>query len=108
MHKTNDSCISKRKVDVFIMITWNFVDKPLSLSQSFVFAALEKARPGKVGIYNVGTGRGRSVKEFVEVCKAATRVPIKVDFLPRRPGDYAEVYSDPTKIQNELNWSQIH
>ncbi|PHU25225.1 putative UDP-arabinose 4-epimerase 3 [Capsicum chinense] len=67
--------------------------------------ALEKARPGKVGIYNVGTGRGRSVKEFVEVCKAATRVPIEVDFLPRRPGDYAEVYSDPTKIQNELNWT---
>ncbi|XP_059280581.1 UDP-arabinose 4-epimerase 1-like [Lycium ferocissimum] len=67
--------------------------------------ALEKASPGKVGIYNVGTGRGRSVKEFVEACKAATGVPIKVDFLPRRPGDYAEVYSDPTKIRNELNWT---
>lgn len=48
---------------------------------------------------------GRSVKEFVEACKAATGVPIKVDFLPRRPGDYAEVYSDPTKIRNELNWT---
>nr|XP_018621974.1 UDP-arabinose 4-epimerase 1-like isoform X1 [Nicotiana tomentosiformis]XP_018621975.1 UDP-arabinose 4-epimerase 1-like isoform X1 [Nicotiana tomentosiformis]XP_018621976.1 UDP-arabinose 4-epimerase 1-like isoform X1 [Nicotiana tomentosiformis]XP_018621977.1 UDP-arabinose 4-epimerase 1-like isoform X1 [Nicotiana tomentosiformis]XP_033508657.1 UDP-arabinose 4-epimerase 1-like isoform X1 [Nicotiana tomentosiformis] len=67
--------------------------------------ALEKAKPGKVGIYNVGTGRGRSVKEFVEACKAATGVPIKVDFLPRRPGDYAQVYSDPTKIRNELNWT---
>ncbi|KAL3344182.1 hypothetical protein AABB24_023558 [Solanum stoloniferum] len=67
--------------------------------------ALEKARPGKVGIYNVGTGRGRSVKEFVEACMTATGVPIKVDFLPRRPGDYAEVYSDPTKIRNELNWT---
>ncbi|XP_069149210.1 UDP-arabinose 4-epimerase 1 isoform X1 [Solanum lycopersicum] len=67
--------------------------------------ALEKARPGKVGIYNVGTGRGRSVKEFVEACKVATGVPIKVEFLPRRPGDYAEVYSDPTKIRNELNWT---
>ncbi|KAG5620486.1 hypothetical protein H5410_005704 [Solanum commersonii] len=113
----------------------NFVDKPLSESQSsFVMQvrgidyktaagtcirdyidvtdlvdahvkALEKARPGKVGIYNVGTGRGRSVKEFVEACKTATGVPIKVDFLPRRPGDYAEVYSDPTKIRNELNWT---
>lgn len=58
--------------------------------------------------YPSSASTGRSVKEFVEVCKAATRVPIKVDFLPRRPGDYAEVYSDPTKIQNELNWSQIH
>lgn len=70
--------------------------------------ALEKSRPGKVGIYNVGTGRGRSVKEFVEACKAATGVPIKVDFLPRRAGDYAEVFSDPTKIRLELNWTAKH
>ncbi|KAL9224861.1 hypothetical protein vseg_000856 [Gypsophila vaccaria] len=67
--------------------------------------ALEKAMPGKVGIYNVGTGKGRSVKEFVEACKKATGANIKVDFLPRRPGDYAEVYSDPTKIRDELNWT---
>ncbi|KAH6823994.1 Rossmann-fold superfamily protein [Perilla frutescens var. hirtella] len=70
--------------------------------------ALEKAKPGHVGIYNVGTGKGRSVKEFVEACKKATGVPIKVDFLPRRPGDYAEVFSDPTKIKNELNWTAKH
>ncbi|GER36815.1 UDP-glucose 4-epimerase [Striga asiatica] len=67
--------------------------------------ALEKAKPGKVGIYNVGTGKGRSVKEFVEACKKATGMALKVDFLPRRAGDYAEVYSDPTKIKNELNWT---
>ncbi|KAI3420492.1 NAD(P)-bd_dom domain-containing protein [Psidium guajava] len=67
--------------------------------------ALEKARPKKVGIYNVGTGKGRSVKEFVEACKKATGVEIKVEYLPRRPGDYAEVYSDPTKVKRELNWT---
>ncbi|XWS11491.1 hypothetical protein CRYUN_Cryun37aG0003000 [Craigia yunnanensis] len=67
--------------------------------------ALQKAKPRKVGIYNVGTGRGRSVKEFVEACKKATGVEIKVDYLPRRPGDYAEVFSDPTKIRLELNWT---
>ncbi|XP_062096215.1 UDP-arabinose 4-epimerase 1 [Humulus lupulus] len=70
--------------------------------------ALEKAKPSKVGIYNVGTGKGRSVKEFVEACKKATGVNIKVDFLDRRPGDYAEVYSDPSKIKNELNWTAKH
>ncbi|KAE9452399.1 hypothetical protein C3L33_15701, partial [Rhododendron williamsianum] len=70
--------------------------------------ALEKAKPEKVGIYNVGTGRGRSVNEFVEACKKATGVNIKVDFLPRRPGDYAEVFSDPTKILRELNWTAQH
>ncbi|KAH8485969.1 hypothetical protein H0E87_027421 [Populus deltoides] len=34
--------------------------------------ALAHAKPRKVGIYNVGTGKGRSVKEFVEACKKAT------------------------------------
>lgn len=67
--------------------------------------ALDKAQPGKVGIYNVGTGRGRSVNEFVEACKTATGASIKVEYLDRRPGDYAEVYSDPSKIQRELNWT---
>lgn len=70
--------------------------------------ALQKAEPRKVGIYNVGTGKGRSVKEFVEACKKATGVTIKVEYLERRPGDYAEVYSDPTKIRKELNWTAKH
>jgi len=67
--------------------------------------ALVNVRPGEVKIYNVGTGKGRSVKEFVEACKAATGVNITVEYLGRRPGDYAEVYSDPSKINRELNWS---
>ncbi|KAJ4976312.1 hypothetical protein NE237_001418 [Protea cynaroides] len=67
--------------------------------------ALAKATHGKVGIYNVGTGKGRSVKEFVDACKKATGVDIKVEYLSRRPGDYAEVYSNPSKINLELNWT---
>ncbi|KAJ6823263.1 putative UDP-arabinose 4-epimerase 2 [Iris pallida] len=67
--------------------------------------ALDKAEPNKVGIYNVGTGKGRSVKEFVEACKEATGVDINIEYLSRRPGDYAEVFSDPSKINRELNWT---
>lgn len=48
---------------------------------------------------------GSSVKEFVEACKKATGVDISVEYLSRRPGDYAEVYSDPSKIRDELNWT---
>ncbi|PSR84644.1 UDP-arabinose 4-epimerase [Actinidia chinensis var. chinensis] len=67
--------------------------------------ALAHAKAREVGIYNVGTGKGRSVKEFVEACKKATGVDIKVEYLSRRPGDYAQVYSDPSKINRELNWT---
>ncbi|XP_004303936.1 PREDICTED: UDP-arabinose 4-epimerase 1-like [Fragaria vesca subsp. vesca] len=70
--------------------------------------ALANAQPRKVGIYNVGTGKGSSVKEFVEACKKATGADIKVEYLGRRPGDYAKVYSDPSKIRNELNWTAQH
>lgn len=44
------------------------------------------------------------MKEFVEACKKATGRNIKVEYQERRPGDYAEVYSDPSKINQELNW----
>lgn len=70
--------------------------------------AMDKAERGKVSIYNVGTGKGSSVKEFVEACKYATGVNVTVTILDRRPGDYAEVYSNPSKIRRELNWTAQH
>lgn len=61
-------------------------------------------------IYNVPliVIAGSSVKEFVEACKEATGVNVSVSYLDRRPGDYAEVYSDPSKIKMELNWTAQH
>ncbi|KAL4312132.1 hypothetical protein GQ457_01G039240 [Hibiscus cannabinus] len=91
-YKTNDGTCIRDYIDVT-----DLVDAHVK--------ALQNAKPRKVGIYNVGTGRGRSVKEFVEACKKATGVEIKVEYQPRRPGDYAEVFSDPTKIRRELNWT---
>ena len=57
-------------------------------------------------LYNVGTGKGVSVREFVEGCKRVTGAPIKVrEQRESRPGDYAEVYADVTKIREELGWT---
>ena len=57
-------------------------------------------------LYNVGTGKGVSVKEFVEGCKRVTGARIAVrEQKESRPGDYAEVYADVSKIKNELGWS---
>ena len=69
------------------------------------FAALPRvANPP--ALYNVGTGKGVSVREFVEGCKRVTGANIKVrEQRESRPGDYAEVYADVTKIREELGWS---
>ncbi|MEF8850379.1 MAG: UDP-glucose 4-epimerase GalE [Candidatus Bipolaricaulota bacterium] len=54
--------------------------------------------------YNLGTGRGHSVKEVIETCKEATEVDIPVREGERRPGDPPKLVADPQKGFRELNW----
>jgi UDP-arabinose 4-epimerase len=56
-------------------------------------------------LYNVGTGSGVSMREFVETCKKVTGVDIEIHYRAEpRPGDYAEVYANVDKIKHELGW----
>jgi UDP-arabinose 4-epimerase len=66
--------------------------------------AIGAMRKGTVRVYNVGVGKGYSVREFVDACIAVTGVNITVVERQARPGDAAEVYSDPRKIKRELLW----
>lgn len=67
--------------------------------------ALEKARNSKGAIpYNLGTGNGYSVLEIVKAFEKANNINVKYEIAPRRPGDIAECYADPTKAKEELNW----
>ena len=57
-------------------------------------------------LYNVGTGSGVSMREFVDACKNVTGKQIEVYYREEpRPGDYAEVYANVDKIKHELGWS---
>lgn len=56
-------------------------------------------------LYNVGTGKGVSMREFVEACKAVTGEEIHIIYQEEpRPGDYAEVYANVDKIRREVGW----
>eukprot|EP00892_Ulva_mutabilis_P012642 jgi/Ulvmu1/9750/UM055_0090.1 len=56
-------------------------------------------------LFNVATGRGVSVREFVDACRAATGADISVVEQPEaRPGDYAEIWADPAKIERVMKW----
>lgn len=57
-----------------------------------------------LGIYNLGTGHGYSVLDVVKAFEKANGVPVKYSIKPRRPGDIATCYCDPTKAKNELGW----
>ena len=55
-------------------------------------------------VFNVGYGRGYSVKEVVDTVKRVTGKDFKVIEAPRRPGDPPALVADSTKIRSKLNW----
>jgi UDP-glucose 4-epimerase len=65
--------------------------------------ALAAQRAG-VQVYNLGTGRGSSVLEVVRAFEQASGRPVPYRIAPRRPGDVAENYCDPSLALRELGW----
>lgn len=65
--------------------------------------------PGeKSGCYNVGVGRGDSVREVIEAVRRATGKDFPVIVVPRRPGDPPELVAANAKIRRELGWRPQH
>ena len=65
---------------------------------------LDSLLDGEKRVYNLGIGRGYSVKEVIESCRRVTGHAIPVESGPRRPGDPPALYADPGKVQRELGW----
>ena len=61
---------------------------------------------GRTGceVINLGTGQGYSVLDLVNTFMRVNGVNIPYVIAPRRPGDIAENYADPTKAKKLLGW----
>ena len=55
-------------------------------------------------IYNLGTGQGYSVLDMVKSFECVNNVKVQYKIAPRRLGDVASCYADPSKAERELNW----
>lgn len=58
--------------------------------------------------YNLGNGRGFSVKQVIAAAKQVTGRPIKVELAARRAGDPAVLVADATLTQQQLNWTPLY
>src|SRR5207302_5333326 len=54
--------------------------------------------------YNLGNGKGFSVREVIEVAQRVTGRAISAIEAPRRAGDPATLVASSDKIRNELKW----
>lgn len=69
-------------------------------------AALDwTARRRGARAFNIGTGRGVSVRELAAAMAAASGRPVPLVALPRRPGDVAGAWADPARAARELGWT---
>ena len=68
-------------------------------------AALREVQDGPgIATYNLGTGRGYSVLEVVTAFEQVTGRKVSRRFAPRRPGDVAEAWADPSLAVRRLGW----
>jgi UDP-glucose-4-epimerase GalE len=66
--------------------------------------ALERLQPGQGLHYNLGTGRGYSVREVVRTVEEVTGKAVPVKEGPRRPGDPPELVAAADRVRRELGW----
>lgn len=77
----------------------------VDLAKGHVLALNKLEKEGRgLFIYNLGTGTGYSVLDLVHAYEKANNVKVPYKIAPRRDGDIATCYSDPTKAKNELGF----
>jgi UDP-glucose-4-epimerase GalE len=56
-------------------------------------------------VVNVGTGRGNSVREVIDMAETVSGLKVPYIEVGRRAGDPAEIYADPSFALETLGWS---
>ncbi len=67
-------------------------------------AVMTALRPGDTRAYNLGLGRGTSIRDLIEATERVTGAALTVREGPRAPGDPANLYCDTALIERELGW----
>lgn len=66
---------------------------------------MDALKAGDQRFYNLGIGRGTSVKQLIDSAREVTGCEIPVEMGPRRAGDPPMLYANADKIKSELGWS---
>jgi UDP-glucose 4-epimerase len=76
----------------------------LDLAEAHLAALEHLARGGESGAFNLGTGRGHSVREVVETARAVTGHAIPAAAAPRRAGDPPALVAAVERAAQVLGW----
>jgi UDP-glucose 4-epimerase len=74
------------------------------LADAHILALDMLRKGGESNVYNLGSGKGFSVKEMIEVARKVTGHPIPAVVQARRSGDPAVLIASSDKIKQQLGW----
>ena len=74
------------------------------LAQAHFLALEHLLRGAKSNFFNLGNGRGYSIREVIKTVEAVTGKTIPYQIAKRRPGDPAVLLSSSEKAKRELGW----
>ncbi|MCI3923077.1 UDP-glucose 4-epimerase GalE [Paenibacillus sp. TRM 82003] len=76
----------------------------MDLADAHVLALKKLREGGDSAVYNLGNGKGYSVREVVEAARRVTGHPIPAKIEPRRAGDPAILVASSDRTTAELGW----
>ena len=76
----------------------------MDLVDGHIAALLNLYKQNGHNVFNLGTGKGVSVLELIEVFSQVTGQKIPYQFVGKRKGDLSKSYADPTKAEKEFKW----
>ncbi len=74
------------------------------LARAHILALEKLTKEESSDIFNLGLGKGYSVREVIETARKITKKPIKIVETGRRAGDLPQLVADASKAERELNW----
>jgi UDP-glucose 4-epimerase len=76
----------------------------VDLAKGHLKALEDSFKSNRVEVFNLGTGNGYSVLQIIEAFEKACGFPLNYKIGPRRAGDLARLYSNPSKAKEKLGW----
>lgn len=78
------------------------------LSDAHILAVAKLRGGGESSVYNLGNGKGFSVKEVIDIARKVTGHPIPAVVEARRAGDPATLVASSDRVRAELGWKPQH
>ncbi|WP_283153545.1 UDP-glucose 4-epimerase GalE [Guptibacillus hwajinpoensis] len=80
----------------------------LDLAQAHYLALKKMKETNESGVYNLGNGKGFTVKEVIDTCRSVTEKTIEAEVAARRAGDPATLIASSSKAMSALGWKPVY